>query len=148
MILVDTKYEFGLIDGELALIDEVHTPDSSRYWMLETYQPGQEPENYDKEFLRKWFVGQGYRGKALHRNMPDEFVAQQWPSATSTLIERLTGETFVPGEQPVAERIAQESGAVADLMDEMRTDHYGIAFRHEPCAKAVAETLKSFGIAV
>ena len=54
LILVDTKYEFGLIDGTLALIDEVHTPDSSRYWIAETYENGN-PQNYDKEFLRLWF---------------------------------------------------------------------------------------------
>src|SRR5690606_11949653 len=64
LILVDTKYEFGLIDGKLALVDEVHTPDSSRYWIAETYQPGgQEPQNFDKEFLRLWFVEHGYRGE-------------------------------------------------------------------------------------
>src|SRR5690349_18896729 len=55
LILVDTKYEFGMIDGQLSLIDEVHTPDSSRYWTLDSYAPGIEPENFDKEFLRIWY---------------------------------------------------------------------------------------------
>ena len=56
LILVDTKYEFGLHNGKLTLIDEIHTPDSSRFWIVKTYQSrfkkGLEPENFDKEFLR------------------------------------------------------------------------------------------------
>lgn len=103
LILVDTKYEFGLIDGRLALIDEVHTPDSSRYWLADTYATG-DPQNYDKEFLRLWFVEQGYRGDGPAPQMPDEFVAQVAQRYIDTF-ERLTGDTFEPGEQPVAARI-------------------------------------------
>ncbi len=103
LILVDTKYEFGLIDGELALIDEVHTPDSSRYWIADTYGLG-EPQNYDKEFLRLWFVDQGYRGDGPAPSMPDEFVAEV-AGRYIDAYERLTGETFEPGEQPAADRI-------------------------------------------
>ena len=60
LILVDTKYEFGLTpEGEVMLIDEIHTPDSSRYWQTDSYQEridkGEEPQNFDKEFLRLWF---------------------------------------------------------------------------------------------
>ena len=107
LILVDTKYEFGLIDGELALIDEVHTPDSSRYWVLDTYQPGSEsePENFDKEFLRKWFVAQGYRGEGTAPDMPAEFIAQVSERYIQAY-ERLTGQQFVPGAQPATDRIA------------------------------------------
>lgn len=108
LILVDTKYEFGLIDGQPALIDEVHTPDSSRYWIAESYEASrgtdQEPQNFDKEFLRLWFSGQGYRGEGEPPAIPPEFaaqVAQRYISA----YERLTGQTFVPGQQPAAERI-------------------------------------------
>src|SRR5690606_4657120 len=54
LILVDTKYEFGLIDGVVTLIDEIHTPDSSRYWTKSSYEAGK-PENYSKQFLREWF---------------------------------------------------------------------------------------------
>jgi phosphoribosylaminoimidazole-succinocarboxamide synthase len=103
LILVDTKYEFGLIDGKLALIDEVHTPDSSRYWIADTYAAGN-PQNYDKEFLRLWFVEQGYRGDGPAPQMPDEFVAQVAQRYIDAF-ERLTGDTFEPGEQPVATRI-------------------------------------------
>lgn len=108
LILVDTKYEFGLIDGRPALIDEIHTPDSSRYWVAESYEAvrgtDQEPENFDKEFLRLWFVRQGYRGEGEPPKMPPEFIAQVAQRYIAAY-ERLTGETFVPGEQPAAERI-------------------------------------------
>lgn len=110
LILVDTKYEFGVIDGLLALIDEIHTPDSSRYWVAESY--GQvhgsdaEPENFDKEFLRLWFVGQGYRGDGQPPTMPPEFVAAV-AARYIAAYERLTGLRFQPAEQPAAPRIAR-----------------------------------------
>lgn len=75
LILVDTKYEFGVIDGTIALIDEIHTPDSSRYWTDASYEAGM-PENISKEFLREWFKGQGYAGEGQPPEMPPEFVAQ------------------------------------------------------------------------
>jgi phosphoribosylaminoimidazole-succinocarboxamide synthase len=106
LILVDTKYEFGLIDGKLALIDEIHTPDSSRYWTLDSYQPGLEPESFDKEVLRLWFVEHGYRGEGIAPQMPAEFIAHVAERYISAY-ERLTGHTFEPGEQPAAERIAR-----------------------------------------
>jgi phosphoribosylaminoimidazole-succinocarboxamide synthase len=105
LILVDTKYEFGLVDGKLTLIDEFHTPDSSRFWTLDSYAPGQEPEQFDKEILRKWFVGQGYRGEGEAPAMPDDFVAHVAELYIGAF-ERLTGQTFIPGEQPALERIA------------------------------------------
>ncbi|RMG80844.1 MAG: phosphoribosylaminoimidazolesuccinocarboxamide synthase [Chloroflexi bacterium] len=105
LILVDTKYEFGLIDGELVLIDEIHTPDSSRYWIADTYQRGSEPQSFDKEYLRKWFKAQGYTGDGTPPTMPAEFIAEV-AERYITAYEKLTGETFVPGEQPAAPRIA------------------------------------------
>ncbi|MCB8982550.1 MAG: phosphoribosylaminoimidazolesuccinocarboxamide synthase [Ardenticatenaceae bacterium] len=106
LILVDTKYEMGVINGRLALIDEIHTPDSSRYWLAESYQPGTEPENFDKEFLRKWYAAQGYRGDGTPPTMPDDFIA--WVAARYiAAYEKLTGESFTPGERPVIERIKQ-----------------------------------------
>lgn len=112
LILVDTKYEFGLIDGQLALIDEVHTPDSSRYWILDTYEAGSdtEPANFDKEFLRKWFAERGYRGEGTAPTMPAEFIAQVAERYIQSY-ERLTGQTFVPGEQPAANRVARALAA-------------------------------------
>lgn len=118
LILVDTKYEMGLVDGRLTLIDEIHTPDSSRYWIAESYRPGTEPENFDKEFLRKWYAAQGYRGDGVPPVMPEAFraeVAARYIAA----YERLTGHAFVPGEQPARERI------VRNLM--MRRGEIGIS---------------------
>ncbi|MCB0164556.1 MAG: phosphoribosylaminoimidazolesuccinocarboxamide synthase [Anaerolineae bacterium] len=104
LILVDTKYEFGLIDGQLALIDELHTPDSSRYWVGESYGSHRDPEHFDKEYLRQWFADQGYRGDGNPPSMPDEFVAEV-AARYIAAFEQLTGEPFAPGEQPAAERI-------------------------------------------
>lgn len=106
LILVDTKYEFGLVGGKLTLIDEFHTPDSSRFWKLDSYGKGSEPEQFDKEVLRKWFVAQGYRGEGEAPTMPAEFMAQMSALYISAF-EQLTGAEFVPGEQPAIERIAR-----------------------------------------
>ena len=106
LILVDTKYEFGLVDGRLTLIDEIHTPDSSRYWIAESYDSQHEPVNFDKEFLREWFVAQGYRGDGIPPAMPSDFVAQVAARYIGAY-ERLTGESFEPAEQPAALRIAR-----------------------------------------
>jgi len=104
LILVDTKYEMGVINGRLALIDEIHTPDSSRYWVADSYQPGTEPENFDKEFLRKWYAAKGYRGDGTPPVMPNDFIAQV-AARYIAAYEKLTGASFVPGERPVIERI-------------------------------------------
>ncbi|GAB4159052.1 MAG: phosphoribosylaminoimidazolesuccinocarboxamide synthase [Candidatus Promineifilaceae bacterium] len=107
LILVDTKYEFGLIEGRLALIDELHTPDSSRYWLAESYEPGgAEPQNLDKEFLRRSYAAQGYRGEGAPPMMPADLAAQV-AARYITVYEKLTGQPFVPGAQPAAARIAR-----------------------------------------
>lgn len=103
LILVDTKYEFGLIDSEVTLIDEIHTPDSSRYWTKSSYEAGK-PENYSKEFLREWFKAQGYSGDGDAPKMPDEFIAQVADRYIS-VYEMLTGQKFIPAEQPATQRI-------------------------------------------
>jgi len=109
LILVDTKYEFGIAsDGGVVLIDEVHTPDSSRFWKVNTYAErfaaGEDPENFDKEFVRIAYADKGYRGDGEIPEMP----AELWASASEryiTIYETLTGETFVPGEYPVEARL-------------------------------------------
>lgn len=103
LVLVDTKYEFGLIDGRLALIDEIHTPDSSRYWTAESL--GDKPEHLDKEYLRQWYAAQGYRGDGDPPAMPPDFVAEV-AARYIDAYERLTGRPFVPAPQPAAPRIA------------------------------------------
>ena len=105
LILVDTKYEFGLIDGQLTLIDELHTPDSSRYWVADSYaQDSSNPESFDKEFLRLWFAQRGYNGDGVPPIMPPEFVAQV-AARYIAAYERLTGLEFKAGKTPAAARI-------------------------------------------
>jgi phosphoribosylaminoimidazole-succinocarboxamide synthase len=110
LTLVDTKYEFGMIDGALALIDEVHTPDCSRYWSAGSLEAarksGAEPESFDKEHLRLWFARQGYCGDGPVPPLPPEFVADL-AARYIAVYERLTGIPFVPGAQPAALRIAK-----------------------------------------
>ena len=109
LILVDTKYEFGIApDGSVMLIDEVHTPDSSRYWKADTYQEkfnaGNEPENFDKEFVRIAYAEKGYRGDGEIPPMPNEL----WAAASEryiTIYEMLTGKTFEAGAYPIEERL-------------------------------------------
>ena len=109
LILVDTKYEFGRApDGRVTLIDEVHTPDSSRFWKGSSYQAlfeaGQEPENFDKEFVRMAYAAQGYRGDG----QPPEMPLNLWVAASLryiTIYEMLTGQKFAPGAYPVEPRL-------------------------------------------
>ena len=111
IILVDTKYEFGCAaDGSLVLIDEVHTPDSSRFWHADSYEArfgaGEDPENFDKEFVRLAYAEKGYRGDGEIPAMPDEL----WTRASERYIqiyETLTGKAFVPGAYPVQERLIE-----------------------------------------
>lgn len=100
IILADTKYEFGLDErGKLILIDEIHTPDSSRFWIKETYKQrfkkNVEPESYDKEPLRIWFKNHGYKGEGKPPIMPDEFLAKM-SALYMGIYEKITGKKFVP----------------------------------------------------
>lgn len=109
LILVDTKYEFGLYDGKVIIIDEMHTPDSSRFWKKDTYEArfskGEEPENFDKEFLRIWFKDRGYTGDGEPPIMPDDFVMQV-SKRYQDVYEILTGEKLVINDsQSIEERI-------------------------------------------
>ncbi len=111
LILVDTKYEFGrAADGRVLLIDEVHTPDSSRFWRAESYAQcfadGKEPENFDKEFVRLAYAQLGYRGDGEPPIMP----ASLWVAASQRYIsiyEMLTGQVFQPGSYPVEPRLVE-----------------------------------------
>lgn len=99
IILVDTKYEFGLLNGKLILIDEIHTPDSSRFWVKKTYQDrfkkGLESESYDKEPLRIWFKLHGYTGHGNPPKMPPKFIAKMSRLYIS-IYEKITGKKFIP----------------------------------------------------
>jgi len=76
ILLADTKFEFGLIDGEVTLIDEVGTPDSSRFWDRATYEPGRTPPSFDKQFVRDWLIASGWNRQPPAPSLPDEIVAR------------------------------------------------------------------------
>jgi len=103
LILVDTKYEFGKIGDKIYLIDEVHTPDSSRYFYKEGYEErfekGEIQKQLSKEFVREWLMENGFQGKEGQEipEMTDEFV-QLVSDRYIELYERITGETFVKGD--------------------------------------------------
>ena len=111
LILVDTKYEFGKRDGKVYLIDEIHTPDSSRYFYAEGYQErfekGEPQKQLSKEFVRQWLIENNFMGKPgqVVPEMTDEYcesVSQRYIE----LYEHITGETFVKDEDPnLAQRI-------------------------------------------
>jgi phosphoribosylaminoimidazole-succinocarboxamide synthase len=109
LLLVDTKYEFGRDEaGRLYLMDEVHTPDSSRFWRAATYaarlSAGEEPENFDKEFVRLAYAERGYRGDGP----PPEMPAELWVETSRRYIqvyELLTGEAFRPAVYPAEPRL-------------------------------------------
>ncbi|WP_419904739.1 phosphoribosylaminoimidazolesuccinocarboxamide synthase [Kiloniella sp.] len=111
LILVDTKYEFGIDEqGRITLADEIHTPDSSRYWIAENYQErmdqGLEPESLDKEFLRLWVSQRCDPYKDDIPNIPDETL-EIFSEKYINLFERVTGETFKREsfDQPLRDRI-------------------------------------------
>lgn len=99
LILVDTKYEFGIRNGEVILIDEIHTPDSSRYFYAEGYEARQEKgepqKQLSKEFVRQWLIENGFQGLEGQQmpNMPDEFV-NTITDRYIELYERITGKNF------------------------------------------------------
>lgn len=93
LILADTKFEFGVHAGEIILIDEVLTPDSSRYWLEEAYAVGRSPASLDKEFLRRYLLGLDWDRTPPAPQLPDEIVAQT-RSRYVEAYERLTGSRF------------------------------------------------------
>ena len=110
LILVDTKYEFGLDpDGAIRLIDEIHTPDSSRYWIADSYErrlsEGREPDMIDKEFFRLWFRERcdPYKDAVLP-TPPGELIAELGARYIQ-LFESITGQTFTPDLRPLSEEV-------------------------------------------
>lgn len=108
LILVDTKYEIGKLNGKLVVIDEIHTPDSSRYWHADTYEDlfraGKEQRKLDKEYVREWLAARGFRGYGTPPTLPDEVrieAAKKYIAA----YEIITGREFVPAESPALERM-------------------------------------------
>ena len=97
LILADTKFEFGWIDGRVALIDELLTPDSSRFWDVAHYQPGASPPSFDKQYVRDFVAGSGWNREPPAPRLPDE-VIEGTRERYATAYERLTGNPWRPGE--------------------------------------------------
>ena len=103
LILVDTKYEFGSKDGQILLIDEIHTPDSSRYFYADGYQDrqnrGEQQKQLSKEFVRQWLISNGFQGKEGQKVpvMPESFI-EEVSERYIELFENITGETFVKAD--------------------------------------------------
>jgi phosphoribosylaminoimidazole-succinocarboxamide synthase len=97
LILADTKFEFGWIDGRVALIDELLTPDSSRFWDVAQYEPGASPPSFDKQYVRDFVAGSGWNREPPAPRLPDE-VIEGTRERYATAYERLTGNAWPPGE--------------------------------------------------
>jgi phosphoribosylaminoimidazole-succinocarboxamide synthase len=111
LILVDTKYEFGKVDDQIYLIDEIHTPDSSRYFYADGYelrqQKGETQKQLSKEFVREWLMANGFQGRDGQRipQMTDDIV-QSISDRYIELFEKMTGETFIrTNEEDILKRI-------------------------------------------
>jgi phosphoribosylaminoimidazole-succinocarboxamide synthase len=114
LLLVDTKYEFGRSpSGEIVVIDEVHTPDSSRLWYANSYEArfavGEEPEGFDKEYVRRWLAAEGYRGEGPPPPLPDDLRVEA-AFRYAEAFARITGEAFVPDEAEPLGRIRHALG--------------------------------------
>lgn len=95
IIIADTKFEFGLVDGEVTLIDEVLTPDSSRFWPAEEYVPGRPQPSFDKQFVRDWLEASGWDKEPPAPPLPEDVImmtAEKYIEA----YELITGEPFMP----------------------------------------------------
>lgn len=108
LILVDTKYEFGLFGDRVVLIDEIHTPDSSRFWVKDTYRErferGEEPEKLDKEYVREWLADRGFRGDGPIPHIPDE-IRIEAARRYITAYEMITARAFEARNEDVLRRI-------------------------------------------
>jgi phosphoribosylaminoimidazole-succinocarboxamide synthase len=108
LILVDTKYEFGMVSDQLIVIDEIHTPDSSRYWIASEYEErfnaGENQKMLDKENIRQWLIERGFSGEGTPPALTDEIrvtLAERYIE----LFNQLTGKEFIPAVGDVKSRI-------------------------------------------
>jgi phosphoribosylaminoimidazole-succinocarboxamide synthase len=122
LILVDTKYEFGKVGDQIYLIDEIHTPDSSRYFYSDGYEQrqtsGEAQKQLSKEFVRKWLIENGFQGKDGQK-VPEmtEDIIQSISSRYIELYEQITGEKFIkPQLQNIVVRVEKAiNKAIVDL---------------------------------
>ncbi|MCB9585506.1 MAG: phosphoribosylaminoimidazolesuccinocarboxamide synthase [Polyangiaceae bacterium] len=114
LILVDTKYEFGKTkDGRIVVIDEIHTPDSSRFWYEKTYaermEAGENPESFDKEYVRRWLKDKGFMGDGPIPEIPDD-VKVEAVKRYIEAIETISGEAFEPNLEDPGPRMKKNLG--------------------------------------
>lgn len=93
IILADTKFEFGILDGDVLLIDEVMTPDSSRFWPQDDYEPGRSQASFDKQYVRDWLSASGWDKNSEPPALPDD-VVERTTARYIEAFETLTGSTF------------------------------------------------------
>ena len=93
IILADTKFEFGFCDGELILVDEACTPDSSRFWPADAYEPGRAQPSFDKQYVRDWLDARGWDREPPPPELPPE-VVEATAARYREAYERITGERF------------------------------------------------------
>jgi phosphoribosylaminoimidazole-succinocarboxamide synthase len=91
IIIADTKFEFGLLDGKIILIDEILTPDSSRFWPLNDYEPGRGQNSFDKQYVRDWLIASGWDKKHPGPKLPQD-VIDRTSNTYKEIYARLTGE--------------------------------------------------------
>jgi phosphoribosylaminoimidazole-succinocarboxamide synthase len=95
IIIADTKFEFGVIDGQVTLVDEVLTPDSSRFWPAGGYEPGRSQPSFDKQFVRDWLTGSGWGKKPPAPKLPADIIAKTSEKYVQAY-ELITGRAFAP----------------------------------------------------
>jgi phosphoribosylaminoimidazole-succinocarboxamide synthase len=114
LILVDTKYEFGRTPkGDIVVIDEIHTADSSRFWLADAYPEafakGEDPKSFDKEYVRRWLVSQGFKGDGPIPHIPDD-VRVEAAARYIQACETIRGDAFVPNTEPPQARLRKNLG--------------------------------------
>ncbi len=150
LILVDTKYEFGLYNGKLILIDEVHTPDSSRFWIKKTYKKryslGLEPENFDKEFIRLWYRNRGYKpGKKVFRMSPKLIndVSQRYID----VYEKISGKKYKKAKYPLEKRVLKNLDPFLEKEKSITYSQVGDNYStKDPINKLSQQSAKATGI--
>jgi len=110
LILVDTKYEFGVVDGEIIVVDEIHTPDSSRYWIADEYEErfknNQKQLMLDKENIRQWLIDRGFKGEGNPPDLSDE-IRVSLSESYIQLYQKITGNDFKGEVADVTDRISR-----------------------------------------
>ena len=110
LILVDTKYEFGIVDGEIIVVDEIHTPDSSRYWVADGYEKrfknNEKQLMLDKENIRQWLIDRGFKGQGTPPKLSDE-IRVSLSESYIKLYQKITGNDFKGEVADVTERISR-----------------------------------------